>query len=55
MEFKFASRPDWIEGELTSSALRITTERAEKALFDFIRKGDSNLFLINLNRARQVD
>lgn len=51
MEFKFASRLDWIEGELTSPALKITTERTKEALFDFIRKGDSNLFLINLNLA----
>lgn len=51
MEFKFASRLDWTEGELTSPALKITTERTKEALFDFIRKGDSNLFLINLSLA----
>lgn len=51
MEFKFASRLDWTEGELTSPALKITTEGTKEALFDFIREGDSNLFLINLNLA----
>ncbi len=35
-------------------ALKITSEEVEEAVFYFSRKGELNLFLINLNLARQL-
>lgn len=53
MEFKLTCWLNWIEW-IDPEPWKFQ-ERVKEALFDFVRKGDPNLFLVNLNLAKQVN